>query len=304
MNRFHFHLAALFIALTMASSAAAQTITGTVKDGDKPLKNLRVHASTKKFNTRTDSLGRYKFSDIPKGKTIVEVFASVFGNRTTSREIEITSDSQTVNLDFQWPDKTLNCDSTAIDYHEHLKQAVAKDKRAIELKVVDAWLKDSTLIVRLEIINHSDVDIYLPRGNQQSLPYSVGLLSEDGSGFPINAQRNVCGLEANSWHGIYWEEAVVKIAPHESVLIEPLLLDAHYFGRVRFERGQLVARYSYSPEREWEWETAYTRSESKGWLEHKDSAKKAMCKIFRLPLTSEPEPLIVKYYGRTALMPY
>ncbi|MBC8044767.1 MAG: carboxypeptidase-like regulatory domain-containing protein [Rhizobacter sp.] len=295
MKKFCSHLAALFIVLTVASSAAAQTITGTVKDGDKPINEIIIRIPDANRGAMTDSLGRYKISHVPKGKFAVKALS--LGNRSISKEVEITSDSQTVNLDFQWPDKTLNCDSIATDYHERLRQVLAKDKREIELKVKDGWLKDETLIVQLEITNHSDVDIYLPKGNGQPLPYSVELLGEDGCRFEMNYILLHCGMEFQNRRGLYEEISVVKIAPHESVLVEPISVEGHRFGRARFERGQLVARYRYSPELEWEWTTDYTRSESDMFLEHKDSLRKTACKIFRLPLTSEPEPLIVKRYG-------
>ncbi|MFI5370660.1 MAG: TonB-dependent receptor [Candidatus Eisenbacteria bacterium] len=95
-------LAALGLALVAlwAGAATAQSVTGTVKDGNGPIVGAAVRMLELNRIEYTRGGGQFSFSSVPKGT--YHLFASVIGHASVTRTVEVTTDQATADFELKF----------------------------------------------------------------------------------------------------------------------------------------------------------------------------------------------------------
>src|ERR1700675_1458670 len=82
-----------------ATAAGAQTITGTVQSGGRPIVGATVRLLELDRIAHTGVQGEFTFSDVPKGN--YRVFAGVTGYASATNTVNVTGDNARISFDLR-----------------------------------------------------------------------------------------------------------------------------------------------------------------------------------------------------------
>ncbi len=162
------------IFLSLPALAFAQTITGIMQDAyNKPIEDAQITLKNLKRSTRTDSTGRYSFTNLAQGK--YTLIASSLGKKKEEKEVVIT-------------DKTVEVNFLLIDSNKKLEVVILEGEKEGETHLRSIENFGIYEGKKTEIINLKDISANLSTNNPRQV-YSkitgLNIWESDGAGLQL-----------------------------------------------------------------------------------------------------------------------